>query len=114
MVATCARPELMPEAPLPLAVEAVRIGAASPDGGVLATGRIERRREMDLSFRIPGVMTRMSVEAGDRVRAGQTVATLDPTGVVASEQRAAADLERVRRDLARDQTLQRYAVVKAG
>lgn len=105
MVAACARPELKPEAPLPPAVEAVRIGAASPDGGVLATGRIERRREMDLSFRIPGVMTRMSVEAGDRVRAGQTVATLDPTGVVASEQRAAADLERVRRDLARDQTL---------
>lgn len=60
---------------------------------------------MDLSFRIPGVMTRVSVEAGDRVRAGQVLATLDPATVAASEQRAAADLERVRRDLARDQTL---------
>ena len=105
LVAACSRPETKAEAPPAPAVEAVRIGVASPDGTVLATGRIERRREMDLSFRIPGVMTRMSVEAGDRVRAGQVLATLDPTGVVASEPRAAADLERVRRDMARDQTL---------
>jgi membrane fusion protein, multidrug efflux system len=105
IVAACSRPEARPEAVLAPAVEAVRVGIASPNGTVLATGRIERRREMDLSFRIPGVMTRMTVEAGDRVRAGQVLATLDPTGVVASEQRANADLERVRRDLARDQAL---------
>lgn len=104
-VVACSRPETKPEAPLAPAVEAVRVDAANPDGAVMATGRIERRREMDLSFRIPGVMTRMTVEAGDRVRGGQVLATLDPTGVVASEQRATADLERVRRDLARDQTL---------
>lgn len=81
------------------------VRAASLDGGVAATGRIERRREVELSFRIPGVMTRMTVEAGDPVRAGQVLASLDPTGVAASEQKAAADLERVRRDMARDQIL---------
>ena len=81
------------------------VAAARLDGTVQSTGRIERRREMDLSFRIPGVMTRVNVEAGDRVRAGQVLATLDPATVAASEQRAAADLERARRDLARDQKL---------
>lgn len=105
MIVACSRPDAQPQAAPAPAVEVVRVDAANPDGTVLATGRIERRREMDLSFRIPGVMTRMTVEAGDRVRAGQVLATLDPTGVVASEQRATADLERVRRDLARDQTL---------
>lgn len=89
----------------PPAVEAVTVGAALAEDSIQSTGRIERRREMDLSFRIPGVMTRVSVEAGDQVRAGQVLATLDPATVAASEQRAAADLERVRRDLARDQTL---------
>lgn len=93
------------EAPLAPAVEAVRVALAIGAVEVQATGRIERRREMDLSFRIPGVMTRLTVEAGDTVRAGQVVATLDPTGVAAAEQRAAADLERVRRDLNRDQSL---------
>ncbi len=101
----CARPASKPEALQPPVVEAVSVGAVSLDGSVEATGRIERRREMDLSFRIPGVMTRLTVEAGDRVRAGQLLATLDPAAVAASEQRAGADLERARRDMARDQIL---------
>lgn len=105
LATACARPAAKPEAPPPPVVQAVTVGAISLDGSIEATGRIERRREMDLSFRIPGVMTRMTVEAGDRVRAGQVLATLDPAAVAASEQRAGADLERARRDMARDQIL---------
>lgn len=105
VLAACAKAPVNPEAALAPAVEAVRVGVADGAGVISATGRIERRREMDLSFRIPGVMTALSVEAGDRVRAGQVLATLDPTGVAATEQRASADLDRARRDLTRDQTL---------
>lgn len=105
LAVACGKAERPPAAAPPPAVEAVRLDGARADGEIQATGRIVRRREMDLSFRIPGVMTRLTVEAGDRVRAGQVIATLDPAGVAAAEQRAAADLERVRRDLARDQAL---------
>ena len=91
--------------PPPPAVEAVRVAGADGLSQISATGRIERRREVALSFRVPGVMTSLTVEAGDPVRAGQVVATLDPTGVAASESRASADLERARRDLARDRAL---------
>lgn len=105
LMAGCGGSKAPVQAVPPPAVEAVIVDAARLDGEVASTGRIERRREMDLSFRIPGVMTRVSVEAGDRVRVGQVLATLDPAAVAASEQRAVADLERVRRDLARDQKL---------
>lgn len=105
LAAACGEADKPSEPILPPAVEAVRIQGARPDGAVQATGRVARRREMDLSFRIPGVMTRLTVEAGDRVAKGQVLATLDPAGVAAAEQRSSADLERVSRDLARDQAL---------
>ncbi len=60
---------------------------------------------MTLSFRIPGVITSLNVDDGQPVRAGQVLATVDPTGVAAAEARASVDIERARRDLARDQTL---------
>jgi RND family efflux transporter MFP subunit len=89
----------------PPAVQAVTAPAGSHQAAVVATGRIERRREMTLSFRIGGVMTAMNVEAGDPVRAGQALASLDPAGVNAGQARASADVERARRDLERDRTL---------
>lgn len=89
----------------PPAVQAVTAPAGSHQAAVVATGRIERRREMTLSFRIGGVMTAMNVEAGDPVRAGQALASLDPSGVNAGQARASADVERARRDLDRDRSL---------
>jgi RND family efflux transporter MFP subunit len=87
------------------AVQAVRVSAARSTGELQASGRIARRREMELSFRVPGVMTGLSVDAGDRIGAGQVLASLDPTGLAAAEQRALAELERARRDQGRDQAL---------
>lgn len=104
-VAACNRAEPVAETSPPPAVEAVKVRAPQ-DGGILtATGPLERRREMTLSFRIPGVITRLNVDDGDVVRAGQVLATLDPAGVAAAEARASVDVERARRDLARDQAL---------
>lgn len=94
-----------PETAQPTAVQAVRVSAARPDAELQASGRIARRREMELSFRVAGVMTGLSVDAGDRIAAGQVLASLDPTGLAAAEQRAGAELERARRDYARDQAL---------
>lgn len=92
-----------PAAPTP--VEAARVAAPDAAGEVAGAGTLERRREMALSFRIPGVLTTMKIEAGDSVRAGQLIAAIDPAGVDARQQQTLADLERVRRDLERDKVL---------
>lgn len=92
-----------PVAPTP--VEAARVAAPGASGSVTGAGTLERRREMALSFRIPGVLTAMRVEAGDSVRTGQTIAAIDPAGVDARQQQTAAELERARRDVERDKAL---------
>ncbi len=89
----------------PTPVEAARVAAPDAAGVVAGAGTLERRREMALSFRIPGVLTTMKIEAGDNVRAGQLIAAIDPAGVDARQQQTQADLERVRRDLERDKVL---------
>jgi RND family efflux transporter MFP subunit len=89
----------------PTPVEAVRVAAPNAAGTVSGAGTLERRREMALSFRIAGVLTRMNVEAGDSVRAGQVIATIDPASLDARQQQTTADLERARRDVERDKAL---------
>ena len=90
----------------PPAVETASVTAADgAQGGLIAAGTLERRREITLSFRIAGVITRLNVDAGDTVAAGQLLATLDPAAVDARQIQAEAEVERARRDLQRDQTL---------
>ena len=91
--------------PAPTPVEAVEVAAPGGAATVGGAGTLERRREMALSFRIPGVLTALRVEAGDSVRAGQVIAAIDPAGVDARQQQTAADLERARRDVERDKAL---------
>ena len=88
--------------PAPVAaVEVVSLSAPNSDQTLQATGALRREREMVLSFRIPGVITSLSVDDGDTVRAGQVLARLDPTAVEARLRQARADLDRARRDEAR-------------
>jgi RND family efflux transporter MFP subunit len=85
----------------PTPVQVAVVSAPRGVGAVEATGSLRRLRESALSFRIPGVMTRLLVDEGDSVRAGQVVATLDPAGVEARLRQAAADLDRAKRDVDR-------------
>jgi len=104
-LAACGPAKTPAAPPPPQAVEAVAVSAPRAEGGVTATGTLERRREMALSFRIAGVLTKVSVEAGDLVRAGQVLATIDPAAVDARQQASGADLDKARRDLERARTL---------
>jgi len=104
-LAACGPAKTPAAPPPPQAVEAVAVAAPRAEGGVTATGTLERRREMALSFRIAGVLTRVAVEAGDPVRAGQVLASIDPAAVDARQQASGADLEKARRDLERAKTL---------
>jgi RND family efflux transporter MFP subunit len=86
----------------------VSIATAQPaDGGsrIIASGKLERERSMTLSFRIPGVLKRLSVDVGDSVGVGQVIAEVDATQVEARMQQARADLAKAERDLARDRPL---------
>lgn len=104
-LAACGAKPKTEAATAPTPVEAARVAAPGAAGAVTGAGTLERRREMALSFRIPGVLTAMKVEAGDRVAAGQLVAAIDPAGVDARQQQTSADLDRARRDVERDKTL---------
>lgn len=94
----CSRASIRAEAPPALAVEAATLQPDTASSAASAAGALKRRREMTLSFRIPGVMTRIAVDDGDRVRRGQLLATLDPTTVESQLARARAELDRARRD----------------
>lgn len=104
LMAACS-PGSKPAAAPPATVETAQ---AEPDGagaGLAVTGTLERQREMNLAFRVGGVMTALAVDAGDSVSAGQVLARIDPSAVNARVTQSEADLERARRDLRRDETL---------
>lgn len=100
----CSPPE-DPAPPLPPAVETAVVAPDGSGGGLTVSGALERQREMNLSFRVGGVMTALAVDAGDPVSAGQVLARIDPAAVNARVTQATADLERARRDLRRDEAL---------
>jgi RND family efflux transporter MFP subunit len=82
-----------PVAPEPVrAVRTITVGATS--GGTLRdyAGEVHARVETRLSFRVPGKITQRPVNAGDRVRAGQALAEVDPTDLRYGQDAARAAL----------------------
>ncbi len=77
-------------------VRAVRTLTVGAGGGGAMTREyaadIHARTEARLSFRVPGKLTQRSVNAGDRVKAGQVLAQLDPADLKLSQDAAAAAL----------------------
>jgi RND family efflux transporter MFP subunit len=78
-VAGCARHE--PPAPGVSPVQLVRVTLGGLSNGAVFAGEVKARHEADLAFRIGGKIVARSVEAGPRVRSGQTLARLDPADV---------------------------------
>lgn len=106
LLAACSRPA-PPEEPV-RAVKVLTVGLASFDSGLEYAGEVKARVESRLGFRVAGKITQRTVEVGQRVKAGQVLARLDPRDyqlatdagraqvVAATTQRdlAAADLAR--------------------
>jgi RND family efflux transporter MFP subunit len=88
-----------------IAVEIAAVVASADGSGsgssLSATGIVARTREAGLSFRIGGLINRLTVDAGDRVAAGQIIAALDAQDVTARLATASADLARAKQDLER-------------
>jgi RND family efflux transporter MFP subunit len=72
---------------------------------VRAVGVLAPRDELRLSFKVGGVIETMAVEAGDSVRAGQTLAVLKRAEVDAAVAQATEGVEKARRDLERARQL---------
>lgn len=98
------------EPPRPVLVDTTPAQAGA-DGLALA-GEIRAREEAVLSFRVGGQLVRRLADAGDRVRAGQVLAELDPADLAqqaratrAQAAAAEAELARARSEHARYQAL---------
>jgi ABC-type arginine transport system ATPase subunit len=90
-----------PQASQPVVV-AAEVMPAEPDTLVAATGTIVYSQETTLSFKTGGILTELTVDEGDLVKAKQRLARLDLTELAASVAQAEAEatamkyLERVR------------------
>ena len=90
-LAACSRQEAPPE---PVrAVKVVTLGAeqAQQQTGLYA-GEVRARVESRLGFRVAGKLTQRTVDAGQRVAAGQLLAAMDPQDYQLSAQAAQAQL----------------------
>lgn len=72
----CGNGEAPPPPPRPVLVEHPLPLAG--DAGEVFPGSVRAREEADLAFRVSGKILKRSAEAGDRVRPGAVLATLDP------------------------------------
>lgn len=94
-----------PAAPQAQPVRVVIVGASTSKDSVTATGIVGSREETRLSFKTGGVISRILVEAGDKVRKGQILAALDSTEIDAQLRQAEENLAKTRRDRDRAEQL---------
>ena len=90
LVAACSKQEPAPE---PVrAVRAMTVVAQSAGGVHEYAAEIRARTESRLGFRVAGKMTQRPAEVGQRVKAGQVLARLDPMDLQLSQEAAQAAL----------------------
>lgn len=78
---------------------------------VSASGLLAGKEELPLAFKIGGVVARVDAEAGDVVRAGAALASLERTEIGSLVDKAKVALEKADRDLARARALAADSVV---
>lgn len=71
---------------------------------VITTGTVEPAVQDSLNFATPGRVTSVAVAAGDTVRAGQVLATIDPVALTAALAQAQASLANDQAKVANDET----------
>jgi len=99
-LAACADSEpVATAAPTPVRVMPATSGPSTPP--IDAVGQIATGDEMRLSFKVGGVIRRLSVQAGDRVKKGQLLAEIELAEVGAQVAQARAGAAKAERDQAR-------------
>jgi RND family efflux transporter MFP subunit len=72
----------------------------------VVVGEIRPRDEVDIGFRVAGKITSRAVEVGDRIAAGEVIATLDDTESISRLESAEADADAARAGLVEAQTVE--------
>ena len=100
LLAACSEPT--PPAEPVRAVKVLTVGASEWTSGREFSGMVQARVESRLGFRVGGKITRRLVDAGQRVKAGQVLAQLDPSDyqLASDAARAQVTAARTQRDLA--------------
>jgi RND family efflux transporter MFP subunit len=88
-------------------VTVAEVGVAVDAQTIEATGTLVLKRETPLSFKVSGVIASLTVRAGDEVKAGQVLASLNQTEISAREREARAQLEVARKEYERAVELKR-------
>lgn len=83
--------------PVTVAEVAVALDAQT----IEATGTLVLKRETALAFKVGGVIASLNVRAGDEVKAGQVLASLNQTEISAREKEARAQLDLARKEYER-------------
>ena len=96
-------------APTPVHTATAQVADRAPR--LLSSGTVSSRAEMDLSFNVPGYVEVVHVREGQRVRAGQVLATLQTTEVDAQYRAAKAQADLAAQNLARMERLVRDSIM---
>lgn len=89
----------------PVPVGVVTVGGAEAGPGALVSGIVRARRESSLAFVVPGRLSKLLVNEGDRVAAGQLLAELETVEVDAGVAAARTEVARAEADLGRQREL---------
>ena len=98
----CAAKEA-PLPPTPVRVAAATTGPAAPS--IRTNGLLANEDEIRLSFKVGGVIKRISVNEGERVRKGQKLAEIEQAEINAQVEQARQAHEKAQRDLERGERL---------
>lgn len=95
-----------PPGPTPVLVRVAPVEMSGESPRIQVAGVLARQTESELSFPLSGIIERITVRAGDRVKKDQELARLQRDQLEAQFEQAEATLEKARRDLVRLERLQ--------
>lgn len=85
--------------PVPTEVQVAKVGREDLQAKVSANGRIQAQKKVDISATIPGQITHLAVEEGDRVRKGQFLLQIDAVNPRAAARSNESSMQALREDL---------------
>lgn len=112
LLSACDRPAAdQPAAAPPTRVQVAPVAFSTRAIPVRIPGVVSRRAESSLAFKVGGIVSGVSVRAGDKVEAGQILASLDLAEIDAQLAQARSGVEKARRDHGRALELKERDVV---
>lgn len=93
------------EADQPIPVKLISIQQEAADNIIHVTGYLSTENETKLSFKTGGVIERIFVKEGDKIRKGQLLATIKSTEISAQVQQVQLSVQKAERDYQRAQNL---------